>query len=311
MKLRTVLILGAGASKPYGYPTGDELQKQILANLGDPKSDPSRQLHQLGHSPAKIEEFWRRLQGADADSIDEFLRNQSAFEELGKQAIAQVLMKSEFEHSQDQQKFNRASGSWYQLFKNALVGTGSLHSISTGLVSVVTFNYDRSFENYLYQTFVNAFSSEEGEILKVLRSIRIHHIHGVLDWLPWQAYKTNRPYGSTFSPDVIKSSAATIKLAHENPRQIDNVASQLIEDAERILFLGFGYAASNLIKLGIARTDIVKDKRIIGTRFRIPGAHLDDRISEFSALENLRHVPDVDIPTFLTNHETLGRRNLK
>jgi hypothetical protein len=30
IKNKTVFVLGAGASKPYGYPTGEELFKEVL-----------------------------------------------------------------------------------------------------------------------------------------------------------------------------------------------------------------------------------------------------------------------------------------
>ncbi len=32
-KKETVFILGAGASKPYGYPLGSDLIKEIIANI--------------------------------------------------------------------------------------------------------------------------------------------------------------------------------------------------------------------------------------------------------------------------------------
>jgi hypothetical protein len=37
---RTTLILGAGASKPFGYPTGVELREQIIGRLGMRVQDP-------------------------------------------------------------------------------------------------------------------------------------------------------------------------------------------------------------------------------------------------------------------------------
>ena len=36
---KTVLVLGAGASKPYGFPTGGELQDEISAVLEAEKFD--------------------------------------------------------------------------------------------------------------------------------------------------------------------------------------------------------------------------------------------------------------------------------
>ena len=40
----TVLILGAGASKPYRFPSGERLVRLIIDGLGDPSQELSRLL---------------------------------------------------------------------------------------------------------------------------------------------------------------------------------------------------------------------------------------------------------------------------
>jgi hypothetical protein len=45
----TVLVLGAGASADYGYPTGQELKNQVIELLDSLPSDHIRTLIQLGH----------------------------------------------------------------------------------------------------------------------------------------------------------------------------------------------------------------------------------------------------------------------
>ena len=53
----TVFILGAGASKPYGYPTGSELKNIILRNLeGEPISGYSS-WSKLGFEASDLQEF--------------------------------------------------------------------------------------------------------------------------------------------------------------------------------------------------------------------------------------------------------------
>jgi hypothetical protein len=308
ISIRTVLVLGAGASKPYGYPTGAQLVPLIRANLEKSANSPSRQLVELGHSPSQISSFVRKLVDADYDSIDEFLRHNLEFEEIGKRAIAQVLLEKEFEHAADPAR--KEDGSWYHLFKSGILDEVILPGVNSSMLSVITFNYDRSLEFYLHRALTAGTSYPEGDILRILNSFNIHHIHGRLGHLPWQNGKFMRPYGSPVSSEAVQKSAAGIQLAHDSdPRYLDSLSASLMEDAERIIFLGFGYASSNLKKLGINSHSFLKSKRMIGTRYSYPLARFEDQITEFPLLDKIRHVPDhIDIPTFLSNHETLGKK---
>ncbi len=52
----TVFILGAGASKPFGYPTGNELKDLIVKHF-DPGSTGHKNLTSLGIKISSIEDF--------------------------------------------------------------------------------------------------------------------------------------------------------------------------------------------------------------------------------------------------------------
>ena len=94
----TVFILGAGASVPYGYPTGFDLSQQIKGYLGNLVTESlgmhehlAPMLRELGHGIKELKEFYECFFGAATYSIDKFLENRPDFGMLGKLLIAYFL----------------------------------------------------------------------------------------------------------------------------------------------------------------------------------------------------------------------------
>ena len=86
-KLPTVLILGAGASWPFGFPTGDELVENICRGQGyGPK---------LSQQHEEYETFKDTLWDASPPSIDTFLEDNEKFEKIGKIAISREILEIE------------------------------------------------------------------------------------------------------------------------------------------------------------------------------------------------------------------------
>ena len=148
-------------------------------------------------------------------------------------------------------------------------------------MSFLTFNYDRSFDQYLFASIKNSYgiSNEECKSL-LLENIPIIHLHGQVGKLPWQVKgNKGKPYDKTFSAlSLIKDRSVSkdnysaydreravlyirheisgqITIIHENELDNDPAfkdAYKLLKDAERIYFLGFGYNNENLRRLKIA-----------------------------------------------------------
>jgi hypothetical protein len=103
-----VLILGAGASKPYGFPLGQELIDHIMT-IGD--KPPL-----LPFDPTELLRFQRALKLAGKTSIDAFLERQDAeFVLIGKQLIAYLLSRYENEGDlYDTKRQGEDNKRWYQ-----------------------------------------------------------------------------------------------------------------------------------------------------------------------------------------------------
>jgi hypothetical protein len=283
----TVLILGAGASMDFGFPSADELTYEICRT-----SAPSPKAAVRYHSTeaqidehnfaiphrfdwAIVKEFKKALAVSQL-SVDAFLENRASgkFYEIGKAAIAKVLLACENEerlfmgrpphlHFEDMRLDNwkiYRLDSWYKLLWQRLVDPGEQNDqrdlferFSDNKVSVITFNYDRSLEHFLFTALKANTGRDDHECAEKLKTIEIVHVYGSLGPLPWQG-PPRIPYSSSFAgnPAVVGDAASKIDLvrrdnATENPQLAR--AHKLLRQAERLYFLGFGFDRTNLERL--------------------------------------------------------------
>jgi hypothetical protein len=79
-----VIILGAGASKPFGYPVGRELKGDIV-KLNDVP------LHDHGFTHDQYQGFAQRLKRSNIGSVDAFIEKYPKYQDIGTAAIALAL----------------------------------------------------------------------------------------------------------------------------------------------------------------------------------------------------------------------------
>jgi hypothetical protein len=255
----TVLILGAGASAHLGYPTGNILVEKILKAL-DNHSSPEMPLFENFGWTTKALEFKEALSFSSRSSVDAFLEHRAEYIDVGKLAIAQQLIKSE----SMEKLFERNDDNWYQYLFEQL--NASFENFGDNRLSVVTFNYDRSFEQYLFTALKHSYGKDDDEVVSQLSRISIVHVHGVLGKLPWQDPSgCGREYEKTEHKAHIKKSSDAIKIIHEGIEGDTEFteAQKLIDQAKRLLFLGFGFHKTNVARLGINWSN----RMIMGTGF--------------------------------------------
>lgn len=148
INIETVLVLGAGASVDFGFPTGQQLVRDIYSLL-DPKTGSYYDLYyriaRKQNDDILIERFPVILRKADPFSIDEWLEKNDEFIPMGKIAISIVLL--HYELNSDLSPVNN----WYRLLFKRL--DGPFENFQNNMLSIITFNYERSLEKYLYDAF--------------------------------------------------------------------------------------------------------------------------------------------------------------
>lgn len=263
IKRKTVFILGAGASHPYGLPLGIRLRESIIKYFLSMYSAYLRTYISndgiIGEAITEAKRFCSCFEKSNIKSIDKFLSNNyKLYGELGKLAIM-ILILSDEEESYLLKKSPFPIQDWYTYLYNFLIKDiypENWNSFLTNEISFVTFNYDRSLEHFFYESLHNSFLfAHKDDLLTIAKNIPIVHVYGKIADLDWQA-GGNRgiPYGSHWLEYKMQDFTHNIKIifdkrneAHEELQK----AKEYIRNAENIFFLGFGYAEENLKILDI------------------------------------------------------------
>ena len=93
------------------------------------------------HTTKSVLDFGSGLKGSALDSVDAFLEIQPQFIPIGKPAIAMKLLP----HEDPGSVYSEENGNWYTYFRNR-IHTKSMEEFRKHKLSVITYNYDRSFE---------------------------------------------------------------------------------------------------------------------------------------------------------------------
>ena len=241
----TVFVLGAGASVPYGYPTGAGLRSLVLQGLKGKHELPLRcmeeeDLKRLGAECAIS------LEKSKKTAVDAFLEHRREFEKVGKLVMACELLDCEDEGKMFSEK--EIPGDWLTYLLSGMDGPFDLFGCNA--VSFITFNYDRVVEHVMFNAAKHRYGKSDEECKAVIKEIPFVHVHGSLGPLPWQDTE-GRPYGGPMGPPEVKLAADQIKIVCEGAENDPEFrrAQILIHDAKRIYFLGFGYNMDNVERL--------------------------------------------------------------
>jgi hypothetical protein len=295
---QTVFVLGAGASKPFGFPTGRELRDRVIAEL-HPRNVLFQRVERFGKLTAeRITQFRDAFRDSARTSVDAFLEHRQEFMEVGKAVIATALIEKETSDV----LFNDA-GDWTGYLWDHLYYTVHAPTHATSNVSFITYNYDRSLEHFLFTATKNAYGKSDADCALALRKIPIMHLHGRLGYLPWQSETDARPYNTELDKDSLGVAVRGIKIVHEDLSAGRNedfeLAKRLLREAERIYFLGFGYGRTNMDRLSLKQLSCPA----LGTGFGLTASEISYvrklvaskiSVSDFACMPFLRNVVEWD-----------------
>lgn len=260
---KVCLILGAGASKPYGYPLGWELKQRIIQYcLSQPPycAPPEK----CSETWDKLERFARRFDHDDSATIDAFLETLPKDDELGRHGrMAIVAVLSTYEHKYDER------AEWYDkifAFLESKTDSASL--------KVVTFNYDRSLEFFLSRSIEkNGQSSPQVARERFQQVVEIEHVYGCFANLPNFPGKAavSVEYASLTGHDLWKGGLERIQVIGEAMPEGEHIcrSKQWIAESDYIVVLGFGFDHTNLNLIGLDNLPV--GKFVFSSGFKLGG----------------------------------------
>lgn len=294
----TTLILGAGASVEYNFPTGQKLRDEIIKFLRDKSRFASSMTAQLWDGPKydHVKAFLENFEGAQTRSIDQWLQINPSYQKIGKALIAEILIECE-----DRTFIDNQGDHWYRYLWDS-IRTKSFEDLANNQLSIITFNYDKSLEEYLYSVIRSTYTDiREEDVISFVTNLDIVHTHGVISDLIWERKFSDGHYYSSDNREKhrLEHAIKSILIPDIDAVSIDTrkIASDYIHQSDRIVFLGFGYHQENLDILDLPL--IPGRNTYLGTGYNLPPREIK-RIREYFEPAKIQlGAPDVDIIRYL------------
>ena len=251
---KTVFVLGAGASKPYGFPTGGELRDIALQRMRwEVGGRWTKHLSELGFKQPKVAAFVEAFRESPQSSLDLFVEHRPTDVRLAKAAIALALIPCENPDSvfpqPTQESADFLGDNWYRHIWEKMA-TVPFDEFGENQVSFVTFNYDRSLEHFFRTGLKNAYEKTLAEADAVLKDIPIVHVHGRLGALDAKTGRRFSPERSRENLEIAMNGIVIMSNATHDSEAFQKAREELAA-AEQIFFLGFHYHQSNMNRLQV------------------------------------------------------------
>lgn len=279
MKRQTVLILGAGASKVFGLPLGSELRDKITRDLEIKFGDFGRNLESGSYEIVEALRVINRTPEGQAgnisphraaaveiaeampfsSSIDEYIERHSddpLKAVCAKLAIAKNILEAERSSSlYVDSRFGQsglpqdAANTWLAHFLRDLTSGRTRANISEAFSNlyVVNFNYDRCFEQFLFEWLQAIYRVDRQAAASIVAGLKVYHPYGRLAPLDWEQNKGVK-YGAQVETHRLIAMAEQIRTYSEasEPETGIELVKEKFSSASSVVFLGFGFHQQNI-----------------------------------------------------------------
>lgn len=300
---KTLFLLGAGASQPYGMPLGSQLRKDIiqgfiprLKTLLSQKFQRSDMSIQLSLEGLKAYEFVRDFKDSHNKSIDLFLSRHTEYFDVGKLAITITILDYEHKILGNYNKLE-TDEDWYNYIfhemTKEMVHVADFDKLLNNYIKFLTFNYDRTLEFFLSKFYFNSFKHQDSENIFSRFLSKIHHVYGSV--AEFTLYPPNNPDSLKFGDDYTYDQAVQLSKriltiderdgGNINYRKIDS----WVKGAPYIYALGFSFAPENISVLNL-QNNLSKEQTLFSTAYRLTEGEIkiiSETITNVPNLENM------------------------
>lgn len=310
MTIKTLFVIGAGASAEANLPVGETLKGQI-AQLLDIRFNHFDQQSGDRLIPAALKQIatdinphlhacWTIRDGMPLSiSIDNFLdahKGNGLIEQCGKIAIARSILDAEskslmYANYRELKKgfdLSKLKDTWYVKLWQLLSEGCTIEDIRTRLqqVGFVVFNYDRCLEQFLFNAIKHYYNVHDQIAAEVLSSCWIYHPYGQVGDLPNIAKNTGIVFGCEPNPTELLKISGFIKTFTEGTDQISSDITQLrniVANADKLVCLGFAYHPQNVEILLPKNSPLDRPISILGSAYKVSDANNEAIRGDFSS----------------------------
>jgi hypothetical protein len=278
--MKTVYVVGAGASAEVGLPVGHKLKLEIAGLLNILFNDSNKQYKGDSHIHLALKELNKcdkRLIGVDSQdllplcwqvsqslplaiSIDNYIdnhRDSPAFEVIGKLAILKAISVAEsnsriyFSKANAGFSANQIANTWYVSFFQSITENCSFEQVAERLklITLIVFNYDRCVEHFLTEALKIYYGKDDLDVESLLANLTIIHPYGMMAKLADTSSPKGYKYGANLRSEDLVNCSDNIKTFTEGMQEDSTDFKQIQEsmnDVQRLVFLGFAFHELNM-----------------------------------------------------------------
>lgn len=246
------MVLGAGVSKPYGFPLGSELVDQARA-CSEPPPEISPSTWSAFHAELFQYETEVCLLGKGERSLDAFVhkrRQEKRCDDVDKAVsrfITRAILQAEYRAKSGNAL--REDSPLKTLVQAVVDGEGNL-SLRGRQVVFKTFNFDRVLEMLLVAEYRRrpSLKGVSEAVLGERTNAAVEHIHGRIQDLGVSKSQARIEFGEVSDWNICKS-ADRVLHTHEIAGSKVLPEKRCAPSSSEVAFLGFGYHKTNVSKL--------------------------------------------------------------